>query len=341
MGLTSFVLSESRNWKTGYKIIWSFGAACVVAIFIWLNDVVEPFKSDNVLYWFVTMYDLHSDFVYLIATIVTDFLYQNELKQLLIDSGKLDKVLNVLGAKPNAVLVKRYYQLYLLIQALGNTVAHFTADTTVSNKKIRFFTITNTLHWFVDMYKISVDAALQAWIISTTIKLRSINRCPLKTVTDMELVQRVHQKTCVIFIKLSKIYSLPTVISLGMDYFVVTLQTYKLFILIIDKNFHSMNILNVLSFLLWSGLSIGSLIGVCALAVKTEMAMKKRLFNLSLVEDYSLRHKMRAMAMQMLHFKVEFRTAKFFVVDVPLLFHMGSAASVYIFILLQFYYFYV
>ncbi|KAF5284182.1 hypothetical protein FQR65_LT00182 [Abscondita terminalis] len=335
LGLADFTVEGSINNRTlkvfrirsWYKLTFIVLSLIVTAVFILLNDVIAPFKSENVFYWFVAFYDLHSDYIAMMALLISSLLFRETLIKSCHQIFATDALLHSFKSNLNNVFVAHFSQLMMFFHFTCNTLAHFTSDDVVSHQEIKYFVVSNVLYWILNFYRICTSCVFQTWVLSLKLRFEALHEWIYQNekrmvATELHQIRKLHQQLCEIARDINKVYTLPNLFNLNMNLLIFILQAYNIAILLTNDLENWIPILNTLVYLIWTGFEIVSVVVCCALLSRHENMLRRRLFALSNVNT-CLQREVKSLSIQMMHFNSELTLPGYMSIDAPLLYQPG------------------
>ncbi|KAF5284181.1 hypothetical protein FQR65_LT00181 [Abscondita terminalis] len=312
---------DLRSW---YKLTFIISTLTVTAIFVLLNDVIAPFKAESVFYWFVAFYDLHIDYIIMMVSLASSLIFRDTLIQSWQKIMITDAALCNFKPKINDVFVKRLSQSTLIFYFTCNTLTHLTTDDIVSHQEIKFFVVSNVLYWILDFYRICASCVFQAWILSLKLRFEALHEWVYvneKFIVSTELheIRKLHRRLCEIVNKINQVYAWPVLLNLTTNLWIFIFQAYNIAILSNWKNWKV--IVNVMGYLVWAGFEIVSIIVSCALLVKHERMLRRRLYAV-VNANICLQKELKSLSLQMMHFNSECTLGGNVGIDAPLLFQV-------------------
>lgn len=250
LGLAVFKINGSPNNRqliqvetcSLYKLTSLLLNALVMGSALLLNTVVAPFTAENMFYWYVAVYDLHCDLALQCVMILRIHYYRETLTKVCYKMLKLD---NDLVRHLGCVFSNNYIRIYSVIWIASHCILiiymHVAFEGVVSHQSVKYYKFSNAIYCISNFYKIYINVTFQTWIISFKVRIEVINSylrgnsdTTKRTINFLsEVYLEIHQ----IIETVNNIYSVLILMSLGIDFFVITFQLYDFILLGIKKAF--------------------------------------------------------------------------------------------------------
>ncbi|KAF5292074.1 hypothetical protein FQR65_LT11340 [Abscondita terminalis] len=230
----------------------------------------------------------------------------------------------------------------MIFYSVCNVASFLMDDDVISHQKIKYFLVSESVYSVLNLYRNCVVCVFQMWILSLKLRFQLLhewvcnNRMKI-TEAEISKIRCLHLQLCEICTSVNKVYSIPIVIGMSMNFFVFVFQIYEFVILPSKNSTNLKHILNTTIYLSWAVFEFLATVIPCALLTKHEQKLRLRLYEV-FNSRASLRPEINSLSVQMLHFNTEMTAAGFFVIDASLLFQFAGAGATYLFIFLQFYY---
>lgn len=237
------------NIKSTYKILF-FIFYFVILMYKLRNDystdysykLIRPYNySENLFNWFVMIFDIHCDLILQLLLCVGAYLKRNVMLQAWKDMFLIDEKMAAIQIFNKHFYISITVSVWIILNIITNFLIHFIAKDTKTIQSTHSYIEFKIIFFILNTCKISIVATYMSWMMSLNERfynlkdaLKKRNHAVLPT--DIIQIRDIHRNMCYLLNNLNKMFSLPMIMNLSIDIYVILMQVYIMANLIYKMN---------------------------------------------------------------------------------------------------------